>query len=719
MATLASIVRLGSLSSYRYGTDTYDSTKLGLGPMIEQYAGTGESAFVGPIPTAVARPMEQSTTIASAFPWAMRWQNNAAGEIDWIFFADNSAAAATRRINAYTFNRRTSVWTWIGFVTVTFPTATAYTIRGIRMTYELETTGTVAVSGTAVTGTSTLFSTNKVCVGNRIGFGSTDPTAITTWYEISAIGSDTSITLTATAGTVTAGSAYVIEDLRCIMTTTNATTTNGGLHVIKGLQLGLFSNVGGTVPAAVSTDNIRACYWLADAATVLNITSFGMGIAASRVNATTHYVYVLDTLANPIVYKYNIRAALTLASGKDTTSLVLKTGSGGALTGTPSQNNNGRLAVLGHGPHSGVEALYFTTTTRIYATPTTNITSASITWLSNGTTATEVPPGGINTFAATANLASLEYLTTIDKFAIVSNATTTPFRSYVTQYRTDAGQWDRLWGIDTRQIDQGTADASTTPIATLSGAAYSVFEVGGLMYVATLGGTAILNRIYAIPICADWEYTATTKCYAVLPAIDTSLASKITNIFANDVQVLGGATTLNLGLPTEPFRLSYRTAGITDDSGSWTAVNSVGQITQDGATQTQLRIEFRTIGTLGIPARICAVGVIFQDNSTDGHYQPSVAYSSITNSQFAWRFSTAFGSTVPKMRIRLYDAVSGGLLVDDDSVTQSGSWQKSTDNGSTWGAYNTTDVANTTTYIRFTPASLGSGIKVRALLTQF
>lgn len=718
MATRAQITRLGSQTSYRYTIDSYDSTKLGLGPMMTQFAGTGESGYAGPIPTTVARPAEQSTAVPSMFPWALRWQNNTAGEIDWVFFADGAAAAATRRINAYTFNRRTAVWTWQGFVTVTFPTATNYTIRGFRMTYDLEATGTVAVSGTGVTGTGTQFSANKVCVGNRIGFGSTDPTQITTWYEIGAIGSDTSITLTQSAGTISSGTAYVIEDLRCVMATTNATVANGGLYVMKGLSWSAFSNVGGTVPAAVATDNIRACYWLADAGTVTNTVSFGMGIAA-RTSVSSQMVYVLDTLANPIVFKYNIRAALTLSSGKDTTAFQFKTGSGGAVTGTTGQNNNGRLATLSHGPHSGVETLYFTTTTRVYAAPTAGITTGATTWLSSGTNATEVPPGGVNTFAAGANLSSLEQMSLIDKFVITSNATTSPFRSYITQYRTDAGQWDRVFGNDTRQIDQGTADSSITPVPSMTGAAYSVWAEGGLLYIATIGTTSVLNRIYALPVAADWEYTATTGCVIILPAISTPNIAKITNVFASAVPVVGGATGKNLGLNTEPFRISYRTTGISDDSGSWTAVDGSSVLSVDGATQIQLRLEFRTIGTLMIPARVCAAGVVYEDLTTDSHYQPSVANSSIASSRFAWRFSTAFGGTVPRLRVRLYDAVTGGLLVDDDSTAQSGTWERSTNDGGTWGAYATTDKGNETTYIRYTPASLGSGIKVRALLTQY
>ena len=125
------------------------------------------------------------------------------------------------------------------------------------------------------------------------------------------MGSNTSITLTASAGTISAGTAYVIEDLMCITTTVNATATNGGLYVAKGLNVDIFTSVGTTIPAAVSTDNIRAVYWLADASTVTNTIACGSSIEdkTSWINAN---VYVLDA-TGPKVYKYNFRKALTLA----------------------------------------------------------------------------------------------------------------------------------------------------------------------------------------------------------------------------------------------------------------------------------------------------------------------------------------------------------------------------------------------------------------------
>ena len=118
----------------------------------------------------------------------------------------------------------------------------------------------------------------------------------------------------------------------------------------------------------------------------------------------------------------------------------------------------------------------------------------------------------------------------------------------------------------------------------------------------------------------------------------------------------------------------------------------------------------------GIPARINGLTLIYDDLSNDSHYQPSVNFSSTTSKQFAWRFSTAFGSTVPTLRIRLYDAVTGGLLVDDNSAAPTGTWEKSTDAVS-FVAWTNADKGNETTYLRYTPLSLADSIKVRALLT--
>jgi hypothetical protein len=277
--------------------------------------------------------------------------------------------------------------------------------------------------------------------------------------------------------------------------------------------------------------------------------------------------------------------------------------------------------------------------------------------------------------------------------------------------------WDMPFGIDTRQIDQSTASNNLCPTPCPQGSSLSIWSEAGLLYIARAGTTALTNHVYAIPIGADWDFAGgTVKQRLITPALSTQDAVKLKRVVVNSEDYLGGGS---LRLPTEKYRVYYRTSGISDDSGAWTLVDSTGDIS--GAvvgSQVQFMFEFRTIGTFCLPARIYSVSCIYEDSTTDTHYQPSIAQSSATGKYFAWRFSTAFGGTVPTLRVRLYDAVTGGLLLDDTTTASSaGAWTKSTD-GSTYGVYNTTDKANETTYIRYTPTTIGDNIKIRALLTQ-
>lgn len=72
------------------------------------------------------------------------------------------------------------------------------------------TTGTIAVSGTGVTGVGTAFLAN-VKIGDflKVGAGNIDSNA--TWYKVTNVADNTHLTLATSAGTVGAGSAYVVR----------------------------------------------------------------------------------------------------------------------------------------------------------------------------------------------------------------------------------------------------------------------------------------------------------------------------------------------------------------------------------------------------------------------------------------------------------------------------------------------------------------------------
>jgi hypothetical protein len=688
---------------------SYDSTKINLGALIQQ---DGTNNFAGPMPMTLGRPMEQSTAIASQYPHVIAWSS----DIYWIFLADLTTAGATRRVALYTFTKSTNTLAWKGFITLTYPTATAHTIRGMRVTRHTYSTGTVSASGTAVTGSGTAWQTNRYAVGARIGFGSTDPTQISTWYTISAIGSDTSITLSSSAGTVAGGTAFVIEELRVYTSTTNATAANGGLFVAKGINVGDFQTGGTTIAAATTTDNIKAVYWLADATTVLNTAACGLCLAETKTD-TSHDIYVInqDAATTPRVYKYNGRAALSgLASGKSTSAFTLRTGLV-TVSGTVSQTNGSRIATTAHGPGAGVSCIYFSTTTRICRAKLTDIIDASTVWVSD--CMVELPTGSTSTFAATSGITSLEYAGSIDRFIIFTGAT----RHYVTRYNAAASAtFDHVMLSNNFQIDQSLADSGLTPYPAVS-AGFSGWLEDGIAVFCRTGTTAQTNMMYIFPLGADWTYaaglSAATQNRLITPALDVSDSTKFYRAYTNHAQYLG---SVNLGLQPEPFRMYYRTNGITDDTGDWELIADTGDLTElDGASQIQFMFEFRMIGPFCIPARLYSVTVVYEDSSNDSHYQPSVANSSTSANRFAWRFATAFGGTVPTLTVKIYDAVTGALLLTDTTTAQaSGTFEKSTNDGSSWGSYNTTDKGNETTYIRYTPTSFGTNIKARALITQ-
>jgi len=688
------------------GITTYNSTVTNLGTLIKQYSGaTNEDIYAGPARIGMARPFEQSTAIPGVYPHVISFSDT----IDLVFLADNLAAAPTRRIIMYEYNKETSEFNWKGFVTLTFPTATNHTIRGFRVSRELYTTGTVEVSGTAVTGSGSSWTTDRMSIGCRIGFGATDPTQINTWYEISAVGGNTSITLTATAGTIAAGTPYVIEDIILITTTTNATAANGGLFVAKGIRPEIFTSVGTTIPAAVGTDNIRAVYWLADAAVVTNTAACGAALAP-MVSWIDHSTYVLD-VATVKVFVYNFRKALTLASGKDTTTNTIKTGNQ-AVTGVISQANNGRVGTLAHGPGSGVSSLYFVTTTRIYRAAISAITAGSTSWQSD--VMVEIPPGGAGTYLAGAGMSSCEISDGIDRLIITSTGAA-GIRSYVTEYNTISTPMNHIFLNDDKQLDQTLSDSGGVPHPAILVSPFSIWSEAGILYLARVGATAAINQVYTLPIGAHQTYAITNNQMLITPSFDISDSNKLYSVTVKHLSRLGTDT---FSLPTEPFKMFYRTAGISDNSGGWTELDDYGDLTGVSGSDIQFMFTFKILGTTCIPARIMGLTFTYEDNTTDSHYEPSVGNSSVTNRIFAYRQGTTWGGNIPDLRIRLYNAVSGALVLDDTILVSSeGTFEYSSDGGSNWLAWDDT-ADSISNYIRYTATSLPNGIRIRALLTQ-
>jgi len=689
------------------GSDTtkYDSTKVCIGTAMRYQSDGG----VGPWPIQIARPSEGNVQVPINFVTAVTWSNN----IDWVFGADAATAAATRRIVMFEYNRSTNTLSERGFITVTYPPATNHTIRGIAVGYDVYTTGSVDVSGTAVTGTGTTWTDDRLSVGSRIGFGSTDPSQITRWYEISAIGTNTSITLTAAIdATISAGSAYCIEDLRIYTANTNATTTNGGLFVTKGLRPEIFTYAGTTISAATNTDKLRLVYWLADASTVTNTTACGACLEA-KASWTSQFLYVLDSTSNSKFYKYNVRAALTPASGKDTGSLNLQTGTS-AVTGTIQQFNNGRLVTAAHGPGSGVASIYYATASRVYRAATSGITAASTTF--NNDNMSEVPPGGTNTYAATSAIQGIDYITGIDRFALYTT-TTGSTRHYLTQYQTGGSNFDTIFCVDTKQIDHTLANKEIAPPSLVQNTSTNVtsFTNYNTTYFTKGGGTGLLSWLYTCNFGSDYAFTSITgnDQSIITPSMTCTGNVMFYRVYVNALRTVNSERYNHMA--SEPYKIWYRTSGISDNSGGWTIVPNGGVLTGVTAASTiQFRIKFKTAGTHCLPSRVYSVCVVYE-NSVDIPSHLKWNFTDTNNSSGNVGFlQTCYYGSVPDLQIDYYRADTDVNVLSQASTSSTNGVFEYWD-GSSWTSGLGTDTINIRRRFRPT-ASLPTGVNVYARL---
>lgn len=700
----------GSLVQQAVGA-AYDASKINRGKHTGQYnLGAGDTdKFIGPSPLNTANFGESSLAIPSQFVHPVKITD----DLFWIFGSDGATAAATRRVQLWTWVPSTNTYTLIGAITCTFPTATVHTVRGIRAILENYATGTVGVSGTAVTGSGTAWLTG-LSVGSRIGFGSTDPQQITTWYAISAIGSDTSITLSSSAGTVSAGTPYVIQDLMIVQATTNATATNGGLFVTKGLRFEDFQNPATTIPAATTVDKIKACYWLKDAATITN-TAIG-GCALGELNSwSQQYIYSTDGAATTLkLFRYNIRAPLTLTAGAATLtgSDIVITGNQ-AVTGNLSQANNGRVATLSHGPGSGVACLYLFTLTRVLRVPLAAIVAGSTTFVADQMS--EVPPGGTNTGVATAGFTSMDVANSLDKLVITAAASTGTI--YITDYYTGGTAMDRRAGCLTQQLPSALRDTDSPAFvrSVMANIPFVWVEDGWLFYLYTQSATTTTNALTAYPLAADLGFLAEVPNRIICPKLTLGATpSKIYRALVNAVENMGDDT---MGVAPDMYRLQYRTSGIDDNTGSWIDVPQSGDLSGvSPSANIQFAFVFRTAGVIMLPARILSLALLYEtDDALPSQYRWNFGDFNAANGTFAWVQTVLFGSTPGVHTINVYRADTDALVLTQASTgTTNGTFEYW--NGSAWDAGIGSDSVGRRR--RFVPtASLPSGVDLYAKIT--
>jgi hypothetical protein len=171
-----------------YDADTvsysnYDSTKTVLGTDIYKFSATNTyDYYISPNITAF-RDITQDSGVSN---WGDLDAITYSGNTQWIFVLKGfTTSIATIDIGMYEFNKINFNYNYIGAVSCTATDTSNRSNQGIKANLDYYTGGTVEVNGTSVTGTSTDWISNRIPIGARIGFGSTNPGDISTWYRIS------------------------------------------------------------------------------------------------------------------------------------------------------------------------------------------------------------------------------------------------------------------------------------------------------------------------------------------------------------------------------------------------------------------------------------------------------------------------------------------------------------------------------------------------------
>lgn len=708
---------------YNFDTETitypssYDSTKLNLGHLMYKKTNDNGEIYVSPLEPKFFRGYE----ILRVTPYSYAYQIDSLGSLKydddtiWLFYAGGgSQGTIAKRIFLAIFKKSTNELIEVGSIQINNPAGNnSHQCYTILPSLENHTGGTITVSGSSVTGLGTTWLTDGVCVGNRIGFGSNNPSDITTWYKIDEVNSESGLTISKeyvndgniSTLNITGATSYVIEDFRIIyMNYAGNSSTIRGIMLVKGLRYELFSISPITIPGATTIDNIRACYRILDSPTTsATFRPFG-GVLMDKSSFINQDLYVMSNLTSQIsIQKFNIRASLTLTAGRSNSPYIFTTGNqahgGSNITGyipmVTDYNNN----------------FYVTTYTRICRIPISGITSSSTSFIADSMI--ENPPGTSTTYPLSSQLFGGQYLREADKFYISHNQGT--IRNYVTSYIV-SGEFDRPIHIND-QTQQGTYlvdkfDNLTTNF--LSVPLNPHYNDGILFLVRGVGNNN--NIIYTLPIEADEDYHTITNSYIITPELSTLSATSYFRVYV-DVDTFFN-TDQRFYIPRESYSLYYRTSGITADTGSWTLIPSSGEIS--GSSESiQFKLTFRTIGLYTIPCRIKGIVLSYQSNyipTSIPFYDPSLKFTDKTSNIFSWRQNSEFINTIPNLNINIYDTSNNLLLNDSVSGSTSGIWEYSNDDGNIWNSW--VSSANTTgNYIRYSASTLSaSGLIVKPIL---
>lgn len=581
----------------------YNPNKLNLGPMMRKYTGPKNyDNYVGVI--------KLSTIPVSTYTsnWSYIIKVFEYGDDYNYILTKYSGAGQYRFMHLFKHYPNEERFIYAGRVNLTLTPSASNSDYGNYAQLYNHTNGTVSVNGTSVTGANTFWIDERIAIGARIGFGSTVGKFIATWYEITAINSNNSITLNKSAGTVSLNTPYIIEELRIISFNRQTVSpfNQAGVFVTKGLHFDVFQisdNV--TIPMATTIDNIRASYRLYHAS--LNPND-GAGPLDTEWTPSAHYLYYLNNTALRTFrfYKYNLRAALTTLVNGESPNAILFYTRVEYIYGSYS-NFLSIVHTPRHGKYKNKKIIVFQCNSSVnYIIDIDKIKENSSDWIIDRMSFQRAHGPNHSTIEGTSYYRTIQYDLHSDTYFLGENAHNTIAKMEginsigLADFDLKSGKqaipYSRLYRYPLHY------DADYTwqiwPNETSDG----IFYV--LRFYANRN-----NSLLTIPLFADMIFAEKFRNRLVLPKFTFKNVARFNKIIVQNNLFLYDE---KFGLRPEAYKLYYRLNGIDDDSGKWTEINNLGDISSIAPVdELQLMFEFKIIKKTAITARLYSLSIMY------------------------------------------------------------------------------------------------------------
>lgn len=526
---------------------------------------------------------------------------------------------------------------------------------------------------------------------------------------------------------------------RIFLATTGSVAINGGLYCVNGVDKADFLPVGFTPFPFASTagTNLKATYLLQDPSAIgvgqLNIAS--TGVTLDRPNnrvyvhngtAATHQYYVYSSNAvldcpvaaglvidaatdtvthvghtflnndpvfisnlsggtglannttyfvrNPTATTYQLSATsggaiinvtangtadICRAFGTTGSAFVHKTGNLPALSGVLIQSDSEDYAVPGHTTNAGEPCIFFCTTTNLYLGRISELTSGTTLWPSLVTSNLLGSPNQITT----PTLIIATWSNVLDRAVYLTNTYVFVAKQVVNN------SIDKIFGSVSNLYREAFALSETQELGFINITALDI-EDGWLTVTASATGQRG-NILCDLRSDSFFDYSY--------------IVTKVLNTPASTYKFLEVCEKLSAS--TGSIDLFYRTSGFGSISSGWISLPFGDDLTPFASgDQVQFKLRFNTYRLGGsIPKQLKEVflGLESLFEVSDNWEVSRDLSSNLTPSRVAFRLKEAYAVSVPTLYFRAYD-LSNALLIDNNSVTNSGNFEYSTDNGLSW-----------------------------------